>query len=119
MLSSNESWDVFQKDPSWLDLSNNAKGVWPEVSLVIRAELLSGHAEGLTRKPRRDDIHASSPGLPVEGPDVIPDRGVIEELVCDSGFDDLDAVGVSLDVADDSMSEEPAGSEESAACSGK
>ncbi|KKL53861.1 hypothetical protein LCGC14_2271220, partial [marine sediment metagenome] len=43
----------------------------------------------------------------------------IEEPVCDSGLDDLDAIGVALDVADDSMSEEPAAGEEAAAGSGK
>jgi hypothetical protein len=119
MFPSNEGWDILQKDPLWFDLVNNAKGVRPEVSFVTRSKLLPGLAPRLARKPRRDEIHESSPGSPVECLGVIPDRRVVEQAISDAGLDDLNAIGIALDVADDAMAEEPAGGEEAAAAAGK
>jgi hypothetical protein len=48
----------------------------------------------------RDDIHASTPGSPVEGLDIVPDGSVIEVAVSDSGLEDSLAVPVPLDVTD-------------------
>jgi hypothetical protein len=100
---------ILQKYPSGLDLSNNANGVWPGVSLIICAAPLAALREWLARETRRDFIHRSAPGTAVEGSRVIPDGRVVEVAVSDSGLEDFDAVGVTLNIADDSMSEQPTG----------
>ena len=48
----------------------------------------------------RDEIHASTPGSPVETFDVVPDGSIVEESVPLTLLDDLLAVFVPLDVAD-------------------
>ena len=96
---SNESWGVLQQAVSGPDFSNDAKGIRPEIALIHLSKTFSRRAPGLAGESRRDDIHQSSPGSPVEGADVIPDGGVVEQSVPDSGLQDSLAVGVVLDVA--------------------
>jgi hypothetical protein len=57
---------------------------------------------GLTRESRSDDIHCSTPGLPVETFDVIPDGSGIEggRVISEPLLDELLTVFVPFDVAD-------------------
>jgi len=66
--------DVLEKSDRWLDLSEDALDVRPEVALVIDASTLAGEGEGLAGVAARDDIHASTPASAVEGGEVVPDR---------------------------------------------
>jgi len=50
----------------------------------------------------RDDIHSSTPRESIELSDIVPDWGIIEDTVFDTGLDDLLTVLVPLDVADGS-----------------
>jgi hypothetical protein len=74
--------------------------------------------KGLAWETGSDNIHASNPGTPVEGSSVVPDWGVIEIPVSDSGCKHVDAVFVMLDVADSSPSKQSA-SKQPTACPGK
>jgi hypothetical protein len=57
MTAPKERWYVFQINVLWLDLSNDANGVRPEVAFVVAGKLLSRRAKRLARKSRSDDIH--------------------------------------------------------------
>jgi hypothetical protein len=111
MTTPKERWNVLQINVLWLDLSNDANGVRPEVAFVVAGKLLSRRAKRLAREARSDDIHRSSPGTPVECSGVVPDRRVVEVSVRDSLLEDGDAVGVDFDVAGCSPSEQPSGGE--------
>jgi len=108
-------WHVLQEREARLHLANDADRIGPEVTLVVLVASCSCDGEWLAREARRDEIHASSPWSPVEGGDVVPDRGVIEISLGDPSHEDALAVGVSLDVADDAMTEELACPESTAA----
>jgi len=48
----------------------------------------------------RDEIHASTPGSPVKGLDIVPDGGIVEQSVPLPSLDDLLAEGVPFDKRD-------------------
>ena len=50
----------------------------------------------------RDDIHSATPGCAVELSDIVPDGGIVEDAVFDTGLKDLLTVLVPFDVADGS-----------------
>ena len=58
---SEDAGDVFEEEPSGLNLSKNPSCVGPEVSRVVGAEALAGDAVGLTRDARNDAVHESTP----------------------------------------------------------
>jgi hypothetical protein len=50
----------------------------------------------------RDDIHSATPRDSIELSDIVPDWGIVEDPVFDTGLDDLLTVLVPLDIADGS-----------------
>lgn len=79
---------------------------------------LAGDGERLAREARRDDIHKSTLGLPVEGSDVVPDREHGEQTVPLAAEEHLPAVRGDFHGADGTeAAEDPA--EDPAASSGK
>lgn len=80
--------DVFEEHPGWLDLADDAGDIWPQVPLVVGPAALPGHAEGLAGVSCQDGVDRAAQGAPVEGGDIIPDRGggeVSGPLGCDDG----------------------------------
>lgn len=69
-----EPWDVLQEDVAGFHLANDSEDVGPEPAFVLKAPLLSRDGPGLAGEPGRDDIHASTPRVAVEGGNAIPDR---------------------------------------------
>jgi len=53
----------------------------------------------LARWAGSDDIHSATPRCTVELSDIVPDWGIVEDTVFDTGLDDLLAVLVPLDIA--------------------
>tara|TARA_R100000808_G_scaffold25028_1_gene60618 strand:- start:4560 stop:4838 length:279 start_codon:yes stop_codon:yes gene_type:complete len=90
----------------------------PHVALIVCGLLLTGNGEGLTWESRRDDIHASTPGSPVEGLHIVPDGEVLKESVSLSLLEGFDAVGLALNGADGSPSKK-SGAKEASASPGK
>jgi hypothetical protein len=81
--------DVFEEDPFRLDFADDAGNVWPEVAFVVCPLPLSRGAERLTRVSCDDGVDRSPERTPVEGGDIIPDRGGSEvsgALACDDGL---------------------------------
>ena len=74
----NKSRDVFENNPSGLNLPNDALDIRPEPPLVLGAELLARGADGLTWEASRDEIHNSAPRSAVEGCEIVPDRSSIQ-----------------------------------------
>lgn len=66
---------VFEEDPSRPNLSDDARDVWPEVAVVVGALALSRAAERLAGVSGCDGVDNPAPRSPVEGCDIIPDRG--------------------------------------------
>ena len=116
MRGSKDAWYILQKDPGRLNFSNNANGVGPSVAKVIARLLLSGDTERLAGKSCRNDINKPAPGRTIEGFNVIPYRGIVEQTIADSGFDDPLAVVVPFDVSDCAPAEEILGSEQPPSC---
>ena len=67
--------DVFEKDPFWGALTDNAGDLGPEVARIIGTAALSGRAEGLAGISGEDDVEGPSERPSIEGSQVIPDRG--------------------------------------------
>ena len=82
-----------------MNLPNNPLDVGPEPSGVAGAESLAGDADGGTREASRDNIHASTPGSPVEGDKVGVDGGRVEAPIRHSGNQYLPTELVALDIA--------------------
>lgn len=112
---SKETWHVLQEREARSYSANDPNRLGPEVPLVVSSELLSGRAERLAGKSAGDDIDAASPRRAVERADVIVDLEGGEDPVSLSGEEHGAAVGVLLDGADRSPSEQH-GSIETAAC---
>ena len=47
---SDDSSNIFSKDPSWLQLRNNSQHFRPEMAVIDRASLLPGSTERLARE---------------------------------------------------------------------
>jgi hypothetical protein len=116
--ASNERWDVLQQRPTRSYFAKYSRRVGPHIALVVLSALLSGKAERLARKPCGNDVDSTSPGVSVEGSDVIPDRESIEASIPLSLEQDSPAVFVDLNGADCPPSEQSA-CEQSSASSGK
>ena len=67
--------DVFEKDPLWAALDDDACDVWPEVPRVVCTGTLSGRAEGLAGISSEDDVEGAAKGLGIEAAQIVPDRG--------------------------------------------
>ena len=80
------------------NLANDAEDVGPEVPLVLYSEHVSGNAEGLTGETGRDEIHASTPGSPVECGNIIPDGSLVKASILYACDEHLDAVFIAFHV---------------------
>ena len=92
--------DVLQEDELGSNVANRSPDGGPEVSRVVLSGLFPGGRERLTREARGDEIHESTPRSPVEGVEVVPDRGVVEEAVFDPLTEDLLTILFDLDISD-------------------
>jgi hypothetical protein len=113
-----EIWDVFQERESRSYLANDPDCFRPEISFVVISSLIPRDAEWLTWEARRDNIHASSPGTPVERLNITPYRRIAQTAISNPCFNDFDAIGVVFNVADGRPSKEDA-SEQPSTPSGK
>lgn len=97
------SGDVFKKNESWPDFSDDAGDMGPEVARVGGAEAFAGNAKSLTGVARSDNIHDATPKLAVEGGKVVPDRRLIQGRVFHPGHEDARGEGVPLDITHSSI----------------
>ena len=89
--------DVFEKDPLWAALDDDACDVWPEVPRVVCTGTLSGRAEGLAGISSEDDVEGAAEGPGIEAAQIVPDRGR-GEVSCALGRDEGGAgPGLPLD----------------------
>jgi len=95
-----EAWDLFQEDDARLYIAKHPPQVRPEVAGVICSASLARHTVRLAGDSPIDKIHASTPGSPVEGLEVIPYRGGAKVAAAHPGLQDTLAVGVRFDIAD-------------------
>lgn len=80
--------DVFEKDPFRFNFSNDAGNVWPEVAGVVCAFALPSLGKRLAWVSGKHGVNDAAPWAPVEGLDVIPDRGWMQisgALACNDG----------------------------------
>ena len=118
MGSSKEAWDVLQQYPSGSNFANDPNRLRPHIALIVCGLHGSCRGEGLTWESRRYDIHASTPGSPVEGLHIVPDWEVLKESVSLSLLEGFDAVRLALNGADCAPSEE-LGAKEASASAGE
>ncbi len=66
---------VLREDKSRPDLANDSEHLVPESrTLAGKSFTATRRADVLAGKSTRDNVNCTTPGLPVEGADVIPDR---------------------------------------------
>ncbi|MEK7424206.1 MAG: hypothetical protein AAB131_10240 [Actinomycetota bacterium] len=104
-----EARHVFQEDVVGSHVANGSENIWPEVAIVGGASTSACNGERLARKARNHDVHRASPCSTVEGPQVVPDWGVVEKAFGDAALEDLDTCRLVLDVADGDEVVEAAG----------
>ena len=99
--SNKQSWEVFHEHESRSNFANDSHELKKEsASFPFESRPPAGDTDILARESTSDDIHASSPGSPVECRDVPPDRGIVKQAVSHSCLEDFDAVVVPFDVTD-------------------
>jgi hypothetical protein len=105
--ANNECWTVLHSHASGSNLANDSCHFRPQArSSAIDARALSGNADVLAGKPARYHVNNSSPRSAVKGANVIPNRERRETAVILSGEQYACGVGVALDGADSSPSEQ-------------
>ena len=67
--------DVFEKDPLWATLDDDAGDVGPEVTGVVSATTFASRAEGLAGVSSKDDVEGTAEGSGIETTQIVPDRG--------------------------------------------
>ena len=67
--------DVFEKDPFWAALDDDAGDLGPEMAGIIGTAALSGGAERLAGISGEDDVESAAEGPCIEAAQIIPDRG--------------------------------------------
>ena len=70
--------DVFEEDPFWAALADDAGDLGPEVAGIVGASALPGRAEGLAGISGEDGIEGPAEGTGIEAAQVGPDRGRCE-----------------------------------------
>ncbi len=73
--------DVLEEDEGWLDLTDDAGDMRPEMARVVRAPAFARDGERLARIARSDDVHRAAPRAAVEGSNVVPDNSLIQGRV--------------------------------------
>jgi hypothetical protein len=68
-------WGVFHEDETRSHFANDASELGPQTrSVSTQTCFFSSNGNVLARESASDDVDFSSPGVPVEGLDVVPDR---------------------------------------------
>jgi len=67
--------DVFEKDPLWAALVDDAGDVGPEVPGVVGTLAFACGAEGLARVTGQDDVEGTVEDPGIKASEIIPDRG--------------------------------------------
>lgn len=75
-------FDVFEPDPLWIDLADDASDLGPEVARIGCPPAHSGIAEGLAGITGTDEMNAAAPRCAVEGSKVVPDKSFTQGRVC-------------------------------------
>ena len=105
--SGNKHWAVLHQDVAGLNLTDDAGHLFPQsTTFVFKSLTFTGRADSLAGKTTEDHVDASSPGVAVEGADVVPDREGGQASVCLAGEQDASAVGINFNSAGGYMSEE-------------
>ena len=78
--------DVFEEDPLWVALADDAGDIGPEVPRIIGAAALSGGTERLAGISGEDDVEGAAEDPGIEAAEIVPDwrRG---EIRCALGGD--------------------------------
>ena len=79
--------DVFEEDPFWAALADDAGDLGPEVAGIVGASALPGRAEGLAGISGQDGIEGAAEGPGIEAAQVGPDWGR-DEIPCALGGDE-------------------------------
>jgi hypothetical protein len=98
-----QPWNILQEEVRGTHSASDAPYLVPEPPLVVGPGAATGDADGLTREPRSDEIHDSTPWRRVECGEVVPDRSLIQGLVCHPCHEHGRAVGLPLDSAHKTM----------------
>lgn len=107
--SVNKSWAVFHEDVTRSNFADNARHVSPHAAFgAVDAPPFACDGDVLAREASRNHVNNSSPGMPVEGLNVIPDRERRENAVILSGEQYACGIGVPLDGADGAPAEKVA-----------
>ncbi len=67
--------DVFQEDPLWAALVDDACDIWPEVARIIGPAALSGGTERLAGISGEDDVEGPAKGSGFKTAQIVPDWG--------------------------------------------
>jgi hypothetical protein len=100
--SAEDARHVFHEEEPGSHVASDTPDVIPEPSLVGDASARSGNGDRLAREARSDEIHAATPGAPVERAEVTPDRSRVQRPLLHSRQKDLHGSGFPLHVSDHS-----------------
>jgi hypothetical protein len=107
--STNEHWGVFHEDEAGSNLANDPSKFRPEArALPLDPGSLSGCADVLARETSRNDINKAAPWSSVKTAHVRPNRERVEHSIVLSLRQNLCGVGITLNGAHGSPSEEVA-----------
>ena len=67
--------DVFEEDPLWAALVDDACDIWPEMSGVVGTLAFASGTERLAGISGEDDVERTAKGPGIETTQIIPDRG--------------------------------------------
>jgi hypothetical protein len=114
-----EICDVLHEDVAWSHFANDAGHFLPEPAfLASNPSSVSDARDVIAGEAPRDDMDASGPWVPVEGPHIVPDGEVVKHSIPLAGKEDLAGVGINLNSADGAPSKEFA-SQDASSCSCK
>jgi hypothetical protein len=98
------SLDVLAPHPFGSDLVDDAGDVGPQVAGIGVAASLAGIAEGLTGIAGRDEMNTAAPRPAIEGSEIVPDRCLIQGLVCHPRHESGRSVAFPLDESHSAIS---------------
>jgi hypothetical protein len=99
--SSSEIWAILHERVAGSNFANDASELRPQpAALAADADPPARTRDVLAREAARDDVDSVTPGLAVEGADVVPDGERLEQSVSLPGEQHAPAKGIKLDSAD-------------------
>jgi len=111
--------DILEEDERWLDLTDDAGDMRPEVAWVFSAEPSSCNRKRLAWIPCTEDIHHAAPWAAVEGSNVVPYNSLIQGRVFHPRHESGCSVCFPLDMAHSTISGDGDGEAEvEPACAG-